>query len=213
MSFCTQIHYNLCHRHPKIPLWPYQKYLGPSMIPCVDIFMTTKKFWHYGRSILAGFIHHNLLSEWFKSFKYLSTSVLIDVLNFLPKNKKATRWTILSNLKNRRLCRRKSLMSLSISVGQELWLLCRRMQIKVLGRRRCVTPGFEAKTRCSSYVCPGSSCHTYGQNVNTEKQCLYYIKIITWDIVFTQKTKLTLSSSSSGTHQSHRLLTGVNTHL
>jgi hypothetical protein len=28
-------------------------------------------------------------------------------------------------------------MSLSISVGQELWLLCRRMQIKVLdGRRR-----------------------------------------------------------------------------
>jgi hypothetical protein len=31
-----------------------------------------------------------------------------------------------------------------------------------------VTPGFKAKTRCSSYVCPGSSCHTYGQNVNTE---------------------------------------------
>jgi hypothetical protein len=27
-------------------------------------------------------------------------------------------------------------MSLSISVGQELWLLCRWMQIKVLGRRR-----------------------------------------------------------------------------
>jgi hypothetical protein len=38
-----------------------------------------------------------------------------------------------------------------------------------------VTPGFKAKTRCSSYVCPGSSCHTYGQNVNTENQCLYYI--------------------------------------
>jgi hypothetical protein len=25
-----------------------------------------------------------------------------------------------------------------------------------------VRPGFEAKTRCSSYVCPGSSCHTHG---------------------------------------------------
>jgi hypothetical protein len=38
-----------------------------------------------------------------------------------------------------------------------------------------VTPGFKAKTRCSSYVCLGSSCHTYGQNVSTENQCLYYI--------------------------------------
>jgi hypothetical protein len=38
-----------------------------------------------------------------------------------------------------------------------------------------VTPRFKAKTRCSSYVCPGSCCHTYGQNVNTENQCLYYI--------------------------------------
>jgi hypothetical protein len=36
-------------------------------------------------------------------------------------------------------------------------------------------PVFKAKTRCSSYVCPGSSCHTYGQNVSTEYQCLYYI--------------------------------------
>jgi hypothetical protein len=36
-------------------------------------------------------------------------------------------------------------------------------------------PVFKTKTRCSSYVCPGSSCHTYGQNVNTEYQCLYYI--------------------------------------
>jgi hypothetical protein len=34
---------------------------------------------------------------------------------------------------------------------------------------------FKAKTRCSSYVCLGSSCHTYGQNVSTEYQCLYYI--------------------------------------
>jgi hypothetical protein len=35
-------------------------------------------------------------------------------------------------------------------------------------------PVFKTKTRCSSYVCPGSSCHTYGQNVSTEYQCLYY---------------------------------------
>jgi hypothetical protein len=38
-----------------------------------------------------------------------------------------------------------------------------------------VTPSFNAKTRCSSYVCPGSNCHTYGQNVSTENHCLYYI--------------------------------------
>jgi hypothetical protein len=38
-----------------------------------------------------------------------------------------------------------------------------------------VTPSFKAKTRCSSYVCRGSSCHTYGQNVSTENQCIYYI--------------------------------------
>jgi hypothetical protein len=80
-------------------------------------------------------------------------------------------------------------------------------------RTNGVTPGFKAKTRCSSYVCPGSSCHTYGQNVNTKNQCLYYISIITRDIVFTQKTKSTLSLSSSGTHQSHRQSTGGNTRL
>jgi hypothetical protein len=34
---------------------------------------------------------------------------------------------------------------------------------------------FKTKTRCSSYVCSGSSCHTYGQNVSTKYQCLYYI--------------------------------------
>jgi hypothetical protein len=38
-----------------------------------------------------------------------------------------------------------------------------------------VTPDFKAKTKCSLYVCQGSSCHTYGQNVSTENQCLYYI--------------------------------------
>jgi hypothetical protein len=43
-----------------------------------------------------------------------------------------------------------------------------------------ITPDFKTKTRCSSYVCPGSSCHTYGQNVNTENQCIYYINFATW---------------------------------
>jgi hypothetical protein len=38
-----------------------------------------------------------------------------------------------------------------------------------------VTPDFKTKTKCSSYVCPGSICHIYGQNVSTEYQCLYYI--------------------------------------
>jgi hypothetical protein len=42
-----------------------------------------------------------------------------------------------------------------------------------------VTPGFKIKTRCLSYVCLGSSFHTYDQNVNTENQCLYYINFIT----------------------------------
>jgi hypothetical protein len=93
--------------------------------------MTTKNFQHHGRIILAGFIHHTLLSEWLKNFEHLSTSVLIYVLNFLLGNKKATRQTILSSLINWLVCRRSS-----ISVGRELWLLCRRMQIKVFDRRR-----------------------------------------------------------------------------
>jgi hypothetical protein len=45
---------------------------------------------------------------------------------------------------------------------------------RVLIDPRVSHPVFKAKTRCSSYVCPGSSCHTYGQNVSTEYQCLYY---------------------------------------
>jgi hypothetical protein len=28
------------------------------------------------------------------------------------------------------------------------------------------------------YVCLRSSCHTYGQNVNIENQCLYYMNIV-----------------------------------
>jgi hypothetical protein len=48
--------------------------------------------------------------------------------------------------------------------------------LKVSGfQSMSVTTGFKAKTRCSSYVCPRSSCHTYGQNVSTENKCLYYI--------------------------------------
>jgi hypothetical protein len=35
-------------------------------------------------------------------------------------------------------------------------------------------PVFKAKTRYSSYVCPGSIYHTYGQNVTTEYQCFYH---------------------------------------
>jgi hypothetical protein len=76
-----------------------------------------------------------------------------------------------------------------------------------LGSR--VTPSFKDKTRCSSNVCPGSSFHIYSQNVNTENQCLYYINIITRDIVFTQKTISTLSSNSSRTHPFHRQSTGA----
>jgi hypothetical protein len=116
------------------------------MVPCVDIFMTSKTFWHGGRRILAGFIHQNLLSKWFKCLKHLSTSVLIDILNFLLGNIKATRQTILSSHINRLLCRRKWLRSLSISARQELWLLCRRRRrwhfphgalgLIVLSRRR-----------------------------------------------------------------------------
>jgi hypothetical protein len=51
--------------------------------------MTAKKFQHCSHHILAGFIHHHLLSEWFKSLKHLSTSVLIDVLNFLAWKQKS----------------------------------------------------------------------------------------------------------------------------
>jgi hypothetical protein len=44
------------------------------------------------------------------------------------------------------------------------------------------------KTTCSLYVCLGSSCNTYGHNLNTENQCLYFINFLTNNIFFTQKT-------------------------
>jgi hypothetical protein len=50
-----------------------------------------------------------------------------------------------------------------------------------------VTPDFKIKTRCSSYVCPGLIYHTYGQNVKTENQCLYYLNFIIWNIVFRRR--------------------------
>jgi hypothetical protein len=50
-----------------------------------------------------------------------------------------------------------------------------------------VTPSFKIKIRCSLYVCPGSSCHTFGQNVHTKNQCLYHITFITQNIVFTRR--------------------------
>jgi hypothetical protein len=41
--------------------------------------------------------------------------------------------------------------------------LCLKVNLKIRGVDFvAVTPSFEAKTRCSSYICPGSSCHTYG---------------------------------------------------
>jgi hypothetical protein len=48
-------------------------------------------------------------------------------------------------------------------------------------------PVFKTKTRCSSYVCPGSSCHTYGQNVSTEYQCLYYVVSYYKNLLHVQK--------------------------
>jgi hypothetical protein len=48
-------------------------------------------------------------------------------------------------------------------------------------------PVFKAKTRCSSYVCPGSSCHTYGQNVSTKYECLYCIVSYYKNILQVQK--------------------------
>jgi hypothetical protein len=52
--------------------------------------------------------------------------------------------------------------------------LTRREIQKLAGMMTTLShPVFETKTRCSSYVCLGSSCHTYGQNVSTEYQCIY----------------------------------------
>jgi hypothetical protein len=50
-----------------------------------------------------------------------------------------------------------------------------------------VTPYFKIKTKCSSYVSPGSIYHTYDRNVKIEYQCLYYIHFVTWNIVFTRR--------------------------
>jgi hypothetical protein len=61
-----------------------------------------------------------------------------------------------------------------------------------------VTSGFKIKTRCSSYVCPRSSCHTYGQNVNTEKAMSLLYKIYYMEYCLYKKTISTLSSSGSG---------------
>jgi hypothetical protein len=48
-------------------------------------------------------------------------------------------------------------------------------------------------------VCLGSSCHTYGQNVNTENQCLYLYKLYYMEYYLYKKTSSTLSTSSSKT--------------
>jgi hypothetical protein len=70
-------------------------------------------------------------------------------------------------------------------------------------RRVLSHPVFKAKTRCSSYVYSGSSCHTYGQNVSTEYQCLYYIVSYYKNLLQVQK------GQNSGMDPScHRQLTG-----
>jgi hypothetical protein len=62
-------------------------------------------------------------------------------------------------------------LKITLSRGQ---LKCKngRMIRTYLSWIQPVTPSFKAKIRCSSYVCLGSSCHTYDQNVSTENQCL-----------------------------------------
>jgi hypothetical protein len=72
---------------------------------------------------------------------------------------------------NRELLQKNARLEMRIrELNDELMMTYRNRDFKTDG-----TPIFKAKTRCSSYVCPGSSCHTYGQNVSTEYQCLYYI--------------------------------------
>jgi hypothetical protein len=44
---------------------------------------------------------------------------------------------------------------------------------------RSVTSDFKAKIRCSSYICRGSSCHTYSQNVNIETNVFIISYLIT----------------------------------
>jgi hypothetical protein len=70
-----------------------------------------------------------------------------------------------------------SFISSSFLVRHQLpiTILKQTMLVSSPGGEMLSHPVFKAKTRCSSYVCPGSSCHTYGQNVSTEYQCLYYI--------------------------------------
>jgi hypothetical protein len=76
----------------------------------------------------------------------------------------------LLNLKHHHRCQ---------EIGLEIFNALSRLPFLKPWSRWIVTPSFKAKTRYSSYVCPGSSCHTYGQNVNTENQCLKYINFIT----------------------------------
>jgi hypothetical protein len=56
---------------------------------------------------------------------------------------------------------------------------CKTVLLDGLWPDEIVTLSFKIKIRCSSYVCPGSSCHTYGQNVNTKNYCLGYVNFIT----------------------------------
>jgi hypothetical protein len=71
------------------------------------------------------------------------------------------------------LCSLEITCGMSNMVISKLQGVCRTQSYDPL-RGLVSHPVFKAKTRCSSYVCPGSGCHTYGQNVSTEYQCLYH---------------------------------------
>jgi hypothetical protein len=69
---------------------------------------------------------------------------------------------------------------------------------------------FKIKSRYSSHACPGSSCHTYGQNVNTEKPMSLLYNLYYMGYCLYKKTRSTLSMSNQpGAMQAFR----INLHL
>jgi hypothetical protein len=95
---------------------------------------------------------------------------------FSPNNTKRARWQKMSN-KIDPLKRDEVKIILVVKWPFRIWLFWYHF----------VTLNFNIKTKRSSYVCLGSSCHTYDQNVNLENQCIYNINVITWDIVFKRR--------------------------
>ncbi len=118
--------------------------------------------------LFFNFISHNTILP--QIILFLSRTMLI--FSYILSAKTNTSFSI--NLKL------KEIMYLNVSNGRQCYLprtkKIRNLAIILMRCRGILShPVFKAKTRCSSYVCPGSSCHTYGQNVSTEYQCLYYI--------------------------------------